>query len=129
MRLPDAIAPYATLLKVALLVALIVGARVEGCMSANSKHKADAATKDVRIESLEASLTGFIELYDRANAQTEANAKAAKTIQDAGAKLVEVASQERAAAAKKAATLEQALQAERAGCVDGERQICGVPIR
>lgn len=129
MRLPDAIAPYATALKWLLLVGLIVGARVEGCVSANASHKAEAAAKDVQIESLNARLGGFIALYDRTTAQTAANAKAAQKIQEAGAELVELASKERAASAKKAATLEQQLQAERVGCVDGERPICGIPLK
>ena len=129
MRLPDAVAPYASLLKVALLVTLVLGARVEGCVAGKAKNANTIAALNAQVRSLNDSLNEFVGLYDRTTAQTRDNAAAAKVIQDAAVELVIRTASERTAAAKAISKLEAELQAERKRCVDGERPICGVKLR
>ena len=111
------------------MVALILGARVEGCMAGKATNAGTVATLEARVASLSASLSEFVGLYDRTTAQTRDNAAAAKVIQDAGVALVIRTASERAKAAKAMTAMEAQLQAERKGCADGERKICGVPLR
>lgn len=73
MSWADPIRPYANLIKVLLLCALVAGSFAAGCSRGAAGERADLvaelSTKDGRIASLERSLRDFIELYDRMNAQ------------------------------------------------------------
>lgn len=77
MRLPDAIAPYASLLKWLLIVGLLVAVRVEGCTAGKRSNDGEIAVLEGRVDSLNASLTGFIKLYDQVNAQADASVRLA----------------------------------------------------
>lgn len=73
MSWADPIRPYANLIKVVMLCALVAGSFAAGCSRGAAGERADVAaelsTKDGRIASLERSIKDFIALYDRMNAQ------------------------------------------------------------
>ena len=125
--------PYALLLKLGLVAVLAGSLFVGGCVhgdkaraekDAKKLTAAASALGDAR-DSLRAAATTF----DDISAQTRANAKAAANKIKAGQDQAKQAKADKAKAQTRAAALEQQLQAERAGCVDAGRRICGLPLQ
>lgn len=128
--------PYALLLKLGLAAALLGAAFLGGCHVQSSRDAAkvaklqgalQASTRDLgdARDSLRAAATTF----DAISAQTRANAKAAADKLHAGEVQAQQAKADQAAAEKRVSKLEQQLRAERAGCVDAGRRVCGIPLQ
>lgn len=125
--------PYALLLKLGLVAVLAGSLFIGGCVhgdkaraAKDAKKLAAAATAlgDAR-DSLRAAATTF----DQISASTRANADAAEKQIALGESLAKQAKADKAKADKRAAALEKQLQAERSGCVDAGRRICGLPLQ
>ena len=128
--------PYALMLKLAaaaglLAVAFLGGCHVQSGRDAGKVLKLQGALQasardlgDAR-DSLRAAATTF----DQISASTRANADAAEKQIALGESLAKQAKADKAKADKRAAALEKQLQAERSGCVDAGRRICGLPLQ
>jgi hypothetical protein len=133
MRLPDPIAPYASLLKV--LVIAIMGAAlfIGGCSHGKrvqldiDQAKLGKASAALHVASNK--LTAAANALWDIDARTKAN-KAAAEAQLAHAEvLAKQARTDHAQAEKDVARLEQQLREERDGCADARRPVCGIPLR
>lgn len=74
-------------------------------------------------------LRGSASQFRLITAQTEANVKAAESAKAQAQRLAAQAIKDRDASQKRIGQLETDLLAERAGCSDAERKICGVPLQ
>ena len=130
------LAPYALLLKLGLAAGLLAIAFLGGCHVQSGRDAGkvlklqgalQASARDLgdARDSLRAAATTF----DQISAQTRINAAAAAKQIEAGEGQAKQAKAEKAKSDKRAAALEQQLQAERAGCVDAGRRICGLPLQ
>lgn len=128
-----ALAPYRTI--AAGVLALVVLA-VAGGIGHKMGVKAEAKRVAPVIEQLTAandSLT--LRVREVEAAMREANAKAQQEVakareqQAAGAQAVAEAQAAKQRLQGRMGTLERQLQAERAGCSEGEARVCGVPLR
>lgn len=124
---------YVRMAIVALLLGIgcFGGCRWQGAIDAAEIETKDTALKaaagDLRAASTQLrDFAGKFREIDRATAQ---NLKSAADARARAQLEAEAAERDRKAAVAKASTLQRQLAAERAGCVDGERPICGVPLR
>lgn len=93
------------------------------------KTKAALAASASALGEARDSLRAAATTFDDISAQTRANADAAEKQIARGELQAKQAKAEKAKSDKRAAALEQQLQAERAGCVDAGRRICGLPLQ
>lgn len=136
MKLPDAIAPYATLLKWILIALLALGLFGSGCSVQKSRDaeklaKADRAI-DLRTEALHAAATALRKArntFQDISHRTQESAAAAKAVREAGQRLADQAAKDRLKHQRETARLEKLLEEERSKCTDGRRPICGIPLR
>lgn len=93
--------------------------RKDAALQKSSQALADSAT----------AMRGFAVRFQDINAATAENMRKAAAEQAAAAAAVAAAQKEQQASKARVQTLEQKLLAEREGCVDGRRPICGLPLR
>lgn len=115
----------------ALAVSFLGGCHVQAKRDAGKldKTKAALAASASALGDARDSLRAAATTFDKISAQTRANADAAEKQIARGELQAKQAKAEKAKSDKRAATLEQQLQAERAGCVDAGRRICGLPLQ
>lgn len=136
MKLPDAIAPYATLLKWGLIALLCLGLFGTGCSvqkgrDAEKLAKADRAI-DLRTDALHAAATALRHArntFQDISHRTRESADAAKAVREQGERIARQAAQDRVKHQRETARLEQLLQDERSKCSEGRAKICGTPLR
>ena len=135
MKLPDALAPYASLLKwgiIALLALGLVGGGMKaGCAMQQGKvdkAESDSAKKSEALRAAAASFKQFAIRFEEIDAATAANVEEARQAQERGQAAAVAAQRAAKASAARVGKLEQALREERAKCADGDRPICGIPL-
>ena len=125
--------PYALLLKLGLVAVLAGSLCVGGCVHGDKARAAKDAKKLIAAASAlgdaRDSLRAAATTFDQISAQARINAAAAAKQIKAGKDQAKQAKADKAKAQTRAAALEQQLQAERAGCVDAGRRICGLPLQ
>lgn len=131
----DPIKPYLSLIKLGLSVALLVSVFIAGCSHGEGRSAEDVAAKDSRIASLEHSLSDFVALYDRVNAQAAEAIAVADRQRKAADDAAKVARSGEAAAKKAADDFERqwARAKQKPDCaalltIDMEA-VCGLPLR
>ena len=128
--------PYSLLLKLGFGAVLLAVAFLGGCHVQSGRDAAkvlklqgalQASARDLgdARDSLRAAATTF----DQISALTRANADAAEKQIALGESLAKQAKADKAKADKRTAALEKQLQAERSGCVDAGRRVCGIPLQ
>lgn len=122
---------YLGIAAVLLAVGTFGGCRWQGAIDASKIERAEAraAKAAAALQAAETALRGAADRFRLIDAQTLANERAAAKAKAVAMRAAEDAMRDRNAAQARAASLERALEAERAGCVDGGRPICGVPLR
>ena len=132
----DALKPYLLLIKLGLLGVIVLTAFIGGCHAqanrdAGKVSKAQAALRDSAAALVDArdSLRAAADAFDDISAQTRANADAAEKQIARGEAQAKQAQADKVAADARVAALEGQLRAERSGCVDAGRRVCGVPLQ
>lgn len=131
-----ALDPYAPLIKGFFAGSLLAAAFLGGC-HVQAKHdagkvaKAQAALRDsaAALGDARDALRRFADTFDDISAQTRAAADAAAKQIEKGQASAKQAQAEHAAAEQRVDALERQLRAERAGCVDAGRSVCGIPLQ
>lgn len=129
----SAFEPYSLLLKLGLVAVLAGSLFVGGCVHGDKARAAKDAKKLIAAASAlgdaRDSLRAAATTFDQISALTRANADAAEKQIALGESLAKQAKADKAKADKRTAALEKQLQAERAGCMDAGRRICGLPLQ
>lgn len=114
------------------------GCQVQGRLDAGARSKlettvaerdATIAQKNGALSAAAAALRGSADALRIADAAGEANAAAAQHAAREASEAAAAAAAARKQADRRVAEIERELAAERDGCVDGRRPICGVPLR
>ena len=128
--------PYMAWIKIgaaatALAVSFLGGCHVQAKRDTGKldKTKAALAASASALGDARDSLRAAATTFDQISAQTRINAAAAAKQIKAGEDQAKQAKADKAKAQTRASALEQQLQAERAGCVDAGRRICGLPLQ
>ena len=128
--------PYALAAKLGGLLLILALPFWGGCRmqarheaAARAKLQAKVMAKDAALGQAATVLRGNADLFRAISATTRANAAAAKAAQKRGADAVKAAQADATAAKRRIDKLETDLLAEKHGCADSERPICGVPLR
>lgn len=128
--------PYAIAAKLAGLLLILALPFYAGCRMQASHDAAKIAKVENKLAAMSTALgqaatvlRGNADLFRRFSAQTRANAAAEAAKQKRGAEAVKAAEADATAAKRRIDQLETELLAEQHGCVEGNRPICGVPLR
>lgn len=90
----DPLKPYSDLIRTGLFFAIVCGAFVVGCQRGEGNKEVELAKAQDRIDSLETSLTGFIDTFDQVNAAAKKAKDEAKAQQERADEALQRARQE-----------------------------------
>lgn len=121
--------PYAWLAILAVVLAIGTGIWFNGRTHGVSSMQAKVEAKDKALGEAAAALRHAGQQMREITAQTEANAQAAADATKEAETAAREAVKEQAETAKRVTSLQRQLDKERTGCIDGQRPICGVPLR
>lgn len=133
MKLPDAIAPYASLLKWALIAVMCAALFIGGCQR-GKRVQAEAGARELaqahgHRDALQRSLRAHARTFRAIAATTAANVRAAQARAKRAVADETFASQSRAGLERRIAELAHAAELERITCSEAETRICGTPLR
>lgn len=132
MKLPDALAPYAILLKWLLIAGLLLAVYVYGRGDGkDAQAREDAALIAFKNQALQASALAHAQSalrFREISAATDAAEKESEAWKNLAADMAKEAGKDKSALVEQISALNAAAERERETCSQAEMQICGSPL-